>query len=148
MASNRFVMHFPRQLADRPIIYNLSRKYNMAFNILMAKIMPNEKGLMVAELSGADDDYNSGIEYLKDQGVDIQPLSQDVSRNEKICTHCGACITICPTGALYIPDRNTMEVAFNVDDCVACGVCVHTCPPRAMRVGLDGFENLELDNLI
>jgi len=144
MKSNRFVIHFPSRLVEQPIIYRLSREYNLIFNILLARITPNEEGVMVAELSGEDEDYNAGIEYLRNQGVSIQLLSHDVTRNEKRCTQCGACTTICPTGALSIPDRKTMEVIFDIDRCVACSLCVSACPPRAMRVTL---EELDLQGL-
>ena len=147
MKSNRFVIHFPSQLVKQPIIYRLAKEYNLAFNIVMARIMPNEEGLMVAELSGEDEDYNAGIKYLQDQGVNIQFLSKDVSRNEKRCTQCGACITICPTGALSIPDRVAMGVTFDVEKCIACSLCVPVCPPRAMKVVLNGIEGLELQAL-
>lgn len=144
MVSERFVIHFPAHTADKPIIYRLAKDYNIAFNILLAKIMPNEAGLMVIELQGEEDDYNAGLEYLRAQGIDIQLLRHDVIRDEKVCTHCGACVTICPTGALFIPDRKTMEVAFDADRCVACSLCVKTCPPRAMNVRLGEFEEFQL----
>lgn len=144
MKSNRFVIRFPSKIVKQPIIYNLAKQYDIIFNILMARIMPNEEGLMVAELSGDDDKYDNGLKYLKDQGADIELLSRDVSRDEKRCTSCGACITICPTGALSIPDRKTMEVTFDVDKCVACSLCVQACPPRAMHVTLNGISGLQL----
>jgi ferredoxin len=144
MTSNRFVIRFPNQLVKQPIIYHLTKKYDIAFNILMARIMPNEEGLMVVELSGEDENYQIGLEYLKDQGADVQLLSKDVRRDDKRCTSCGACITICPTGALSIPDRKTMEVTFDVDKCVACSLCAQACPPRAMHVTLNGIEGLKL----
>ena len=148
MTSNRFVIHFPSQLVKQPIIYNLTKKYDISFNILMARIMPNEEGLMVVELSGEDESYQTGIKYLQDQGAEVQLLSKDVSRNDKRCTSCGACITICPTGALSIPDRKTMEVTFNVDKCVACSLCVHACPPRAMHITLNNLEGLDFNILV
>jgi len=148
MKSGRFVIRFPRQLVNQPIIYRLAKEHGLLFNILLARITPDEKGLMVIELSGEDEDYNSGIEYLQDQGVDIQLLSRDVSMDEKRCTQCGACITICPTGALSIADRTDMKVVFDVEKCVACSLCVPTCPPRAMHVTLNGLEGLELQGLI
>lgn len=144
MKSERFVIHFPAQTADKPIIYNLTKRYNIAFNILLAKIMPNEAGLMVAELSGDDENFDAGIDYLHNQGIDIQLLKHDISRDENKCIQCGACTTICPTGALFIPDRKTMEVIFNPDECVACSLCVSACPPRAMSVVLNGFEGISL----
>ncbi|MEK7400096.1 MAG: NIL domain-containing protein [Candidatus Poribacteria bacterium] len=148
MKSNRFVIHFPSQLVKQPIIYLLAKQYNLAFNILMARIMPNEEGLMVVELSGEDDDYEAGLQYIQDQGVHIQLLSRDVRRDDKRCTSCGACITICPTGALSITDRKTMEVTYEVDKCVACSLCVKTCPPRAMHITLNNIEELGIESLM
>jgi len=135
MKKKRIVLHFPPQLIDKPIAYHLVKDYNLVFNILQAKIMPNEKGIMVLELSGKDKDYAQGIKFLQEQGIKIETLSKDVRRNDKKCTHCGACVTICPTGALYV-DRNTMEIIFDIEKCIACELCVPACPPRAMQVAL------------
>lgn len=147
MISRRVVLHFPHQLIDQPIIYLLSKEYDLSFNILLARIMPNEEGVMVVELGGEDEKYNEGIKYLQDQGVDVQLLSRDVRRDEQRCTQCGACITMCPTGALSIPDRTTMVVTFDIEKCVACSLCVQACPPRAMHVALNGLEDLGLEKL-
>ncbi|MBA7712676.1 Ferredoxin-type protein NapF [subsurface metagenome] len=56
-----------------------------------------------------------------------------VIRNEERCTHCGACITICPTGAFEL-DPITRWVNFHDEKCLACGLCIKACPPRAMEV--------------
>ncbi|NQT89665.1 MAG: 4Fe-4S binding protein [Candidatus Omnitrophica bacterium] len=135
MKKKRIVLHFPYKLIDKPIAYHLVKEYDLVFNILQAKIMPNEEGVMVLELSGKDKQYAQGIKFLQDQGIKVQTLSRDVKRNEKRCTHCGACVTICPTDALYV-DRKTMEVIFDIDKCIACELCVPACPPRAMEVKL------------
>jgi ferredoxin len=100
MISRKIVLHFPRRLVDRPLVYHLIKDYNLEFNILKAQVTPAEEGLMVLELKGKQEDYDKGIAYLQDAGVIIDSLSQNVTRNEQRCTHCGACITICPTGAL------------------------------------------------
>jgi len=147
MISRRVVLHFPKQMIDQPIVYRLSKEYDLVFNILLARIMPNEEGVMVAELSGEDEKYNQGIEYLKDQGVDVQLLSRDVSRDDQKCTQCGACTIICPTGALAIPDRETMVVEFDIEKCVACSLCVQACPPRAMSIALSGLEEFVAERL-
>lgn len=147
MISRRVVLHFPHRLIDQPIIYRLIKEYDLVFNILLARIMPNEEGVMVTELSGEDEKYNAGIEYLRDQGVTVQLLSQDVRRDDRRCTQCGACTTVCPTGALSIPDRTTMAVGFDIEKCVACGLCVQACPPRAMHVAFNGLEELGLGKL-
>ena len=131
--SKRIVLHFPRRLVDRPIVSRLIKDYNLEFNILKAFFTPEEEGLLVLELSGEQKDYDKGIEYLTKSGVRIQSLSQDVTRNEVRCTHCGACSTICPTGAFKV-DPITRQVKFYDEKCVACGICISACPPRAMEL--------------
>ncbi len=131
--SKRIVLHFPKRLVERPIVSRLVKDYNLDFNILKASVTPDEEGLMVLELSGKQGDYDKGIRYLTKAGVRIQSLSQDVIRNEERCTHCGACITICPTGAFEL-EPLTRRVNFRDEKCLACGLCIKACPPRAMEL--------------
>ena len=133
MTSKKIVLHFLKQQVDKPIVYNLVKEFNLQFNILKAYITPEKEGLMVLELTGKNEDYNKGIEYLKSSGVKIQPLSRDILRNEEKCTDCGVCVTICPTEALVV-DPKTRKVTFHNDKCIACEACVKICPPRAMEV--------------
>jgi ferredoxin len=133
MVSRRIVLTFPHKLLDEPIVYKLVKDFDLVFNILQAKITPKEEGVMILELKGKKENYAGGIKYLTGLGVNIQPLSQDVTRDEARCTHCGACISVCPTAALCI-DKKTMKVMFDPDKCIACELCVRACPPRAMLV--------------
>lgn len=131
--SKRIVLHFPRRLVERPIIYRLVKDYDLEFNILKASITPEQEGLLVLELKGNQAEYDKGIEFLIKAGVKIQSLSQDVTRNEERCTHCGACVTVCPTGAFKL-DPKTRLIIFENEKCIACGLCIPACPPRAMEV--------------
>ncbi len=131
--TRRIVLRFPKRLVERPIIYRLVKDYDLEFNILKASITPEQEGLLVLELKGNKDEYDKGIDFLDKAGVKIQPLSQDVTRNDARCTSCGACITVCPTGALYL-DMKTREVIFDSQKCIACALCIPACPPRAMEV--------------
>ena len=133
MVSKRIVLTFPHKLVDEPIVYKLVKDHDLIFNILQARITPKEEGLMVLELKGTKENYAKGIKYLVSRGVKIKPLDQDVKMDENRCTHCGACISICPTEALYV-DKKTMKVIFDPEKCIACELCVKACPPRAMVV--------------
>jgi ferredoxin len=133
IVSKKIVLHFPSRLVDQPIIYRLIKEYDLRFNILKASVIPDEEGLLVLELSGEQENYDSGIKYLTKTGVNIQSLSQNVLRNEDRCTHCGACITICPTSAFEV-DRASRQVVFTNEKCIACGLCIKACPPRAMEL--------------
>jgi len=131
--SKKIVLRFPKRMVDRPIIYRLVKDYDLEFNILKASITPEQEGLLVLELKGNQQEYDKGIEFLIKAGVQIQSLSQDVTRNEERCTHCGACVTVCPTGAFKL-DQKTRMVIFENEKCIACGLCIPACPPRAMEV--------------
>ena len=131
----RVVLQFPARLVEEPIIYKLVKECDLVLNVLKASITPNEEGRMVLELSGTRDNYEKGMKYLQDKGVKVQSLGQDVTRNDDRCTHCGACVVVCPTEALTA-DRKTMMVIFDDTKCTACELCVLACPPRAMEVAL------------
>ena len=133
MISRKIVLHFPHRLVDQPIVYKLVKDFDLQFNILKAFVTPQEEGLMVLELIGRKDNFDKGIEYLQSCGVKIQPLSQDVVRNESKCTDCGVCVPICPTNALVV-DPQTRKVIFHNKKCIACELCVKICPTRAMEV--------------
>ena len=132
-SSGRIVLHFPRRLIDQPIVYKLVKEYNLSFNIIKAQVTPSEESVMVMELIGDPRDYDKGIKYLTDAGVQIQSLSQDVVRNETRCTHCGACVTVCPTGAFTVEPKS-YRIDFDQSKCVVCEMCVKACPPRAMEL--------------
>ena len=131
--SRRIVLHFPPTVTGQPVVYRLAKDFDLSFNILKASVSPGEEGLLVMELSGEQESYDKGIQYLTETGVKIQSLSQDVIRDEVRCTHCGACINLCPTGAFSL-EPETRRVLFNHSKCVVCGLCVKACPPRAMRL--------------
>lgn len=133
MISKKIVLHFPHRLVDQPIVYKLVKDYDLRFNILKAYVTPQEEGLMVLELIGEETNFNQGIEYLESSGVKIQPLSQDIIRNESKCTDCGVCVPICPAGALAV-DSITRKVNFYDNKCIACELCVKICPTQAMEV--------------
>lgn len=131
--SRRIVLHFPRRLVEQPIICRLARDFNLEFNILRASVTPKEEGLLVLELSGEPKDYERGVQYLTETGVRIQSLSQNVIRNEERCTHCGACVTLCPADA-FIVEPSTRLINFSDIKCIACGWCVKACPLGAMEI--------------
>jgi ferredoxin len=135
MYSRKVVIRYPADFAERPIIYELVKRYDLLLNILKARIFPRREGVLVLELSGGKENFDNGIRYLKGLGLNVEPLSKSVSQNADKCVHCGACTAFCPTGSLYF-DRETWKVLFEPERCNGCELCVSACPVRAMEVSL------------
>lgn len=132
--SKKLVLTFPKELVDKPIVYRLIKDHNLIFNILKASITPEEEGLMVLEIRGEAKDIDKGVEYLKKQGVKIEPLSKDIIVDWDKCIQCGVCVAQCPTAALFVKDRKTMVVDFDPAKCIACELCIKPCPVRCIEV--------------
>ncbi|MFP3904039.1 MAG: 4Fe-4S binding protein [Armatimonadota bacterium] len=133
MAARRVVMHFPAHQLDKPVTSTMTRKFDLEFNIMRASISPQQEGVMVVGFEGTEQNLDDALQWAAEQGVRIEPMEAQIVRNEEKCTECGACITVCPTGALSM-DLETRHVKFDPDKCIACELCVPACPPRAMEV--------------
>ena len=132
MYSKILILRFPKTEAEKPIVCYLAKDYDLTFNILNADILPRREGIMVIELIGTRKDFKAGVQYLENQGVQVQNASQEVKRTSRKCTHCGACTAVCPTGALAV-QRPEMTVDFNQKKCSVCELCIPACPTRAMQ---------------
>ena len=133
MQKKRVVFTYPHHLVDQPIITRLVKDFDLTVNILRARITDQDGGRVVLEIFGKRSAVEAGINYVKEIGVEIQPLAQDVKWHEDRCTHCTACISVCPSKALDV-DRKAMEVSFLRDKCIACENCIPVCPYQAMEI--------------
>ncbi len=131
MESRNVLLIFNQHIMYKPIIYRIAKDFNVIFNVLEAKILPKQEGRLILQLSGQTQDIEKCINYLKDEGVDVDILADKIQRNEDRCVHCGACTAVCRTDALVI-NRITMMVEFHPERCVACGLCKLACPVKAM----------------
>lgn len=127
----KFVLYFPRQFVDKPIMSNLIRKYQLDFNILKAYITPEEEGTLVLSLKGTKENLESAIDELKSLGINIQSISSDIKMVKELCIDCSICIPLCPVKALSI-DKTDFSVNFDPEKCIACGICIKACPTKAL----------------
>ena len=49
--------------------------------------------------------------------------------DRELCTDCGACVYLCPVGAI---NQDTLEI--NEDKCIRCFSCVKRCPKKARKI--------------
>ena len=113
------------------MIYELVKNYDVSFNILRAQVMEDEEGMLTLEFSGARASVAKAIESLQKQGVRVRELARYIQRDADKCTHCGACVGQCPTGALSTRPAD-YGVDFDTKKCILCGLCVPACAFGAM----------------
>ena len=55
----------------------------------------------------------------------------DIMVDNKKCITCGACVSICPVGAIKIVDG---KAQISEKKCIKCGNCSQFCPVAAIEI--------------
>jgi ABC-type methionine transport system ATPase subunit len=77
--SKRCWFTFPtRTQVEKPIIWQMSRKFpDVSFDIRQASVN-NEIGIMAVLLTGEADDVQGAIDFLRSSGVTVEPIEKSV----------------------------------------------------------------------
>ncbi len=141
MIIKRFTLSFPPESSTKPLTYLLIKNYDIKVNILKAEITAGKKGNLLIEAEGEEDDLNRGLEFLKNENIDVLPLDRQISVDQDSCVHCGACTAVCFSGALTL-DRETWRLNVTPANCVVCGLCINACPLKIINIGFGhGVQN-------
>ncbi len=67
----------------------------------------------------------------------IEPVEQDgqLTFRRLGCTHCGACMAVCPTGCLRRDAYGLVQAEAEL--CVGCGACVSACPLGVVTLDIE-----------
>ncbi|MEM2944179.1 MAG: 4Fe-4S binding protein [Methanomassiliicoccales archaeon] len=132
LVKKKFLLSFTPSIVNEPITYKMVKEFDLMVNILRAEVS-ERGGRLLIEVDGKPSQVSKGVGFLKSAGVEVKELNEYVNRDEDRCTHCGACLSICPADAFEI-DGMSWKVSFKAAKCIACGLCIDTCPPRAMKL--------------
>ncbi len=77
MAKRRVMFTFPEKLIKEPIIHNLSQQFKVVTNIRRADVSEN-RGWVVLELEGKEEDIEQGITWVTSKGVRVDPVIGDI----------------------------------------------------------------------
>lgn len=77
MAKRRVMFTFPSELITQPVIYNLGHKYNIITNIRRADVT-EDRGWVILELEGNDEAVETGLQWVRDLGVQVNTMEGDV----------------------------------------------------------------------
>jgi ferredoxin len=126
--TQKLMFFFPRCECEKPIIYHLVKDYDLIVNVYRAKVTPEEEGYLILDVTGTEAHIQQAIDYVKTYKVSVNVTGKGVVRDAQGCTHCGHCITHCPTKALRIDDRASREVVYHEAECIECLACIRVCP--------------------
>ena len=71
--SKRYWLTFDAKTVRRPIVYEMSRKFDLVFDVRSANVTP-EMGLMALELTGESQDIDNARKWLVKQGIQVNPI--------------------------------------------------------------------------
>lgn len=71
--TGRYWLNFSGPTATDPLIYQMSRKHDVVFNIRQATIQATG-GIMAIELSGEREVVKGAIAWLEENGVTVEPI--------------------------------------------------------------------------
>ena len=95
-------------------------KLNINFTIVQYNL--TEHGVKL-RISFPEEKIHNVMAILKENGIKYR--SSTISIDEDLCVHCGACISLCSTDALYYKDD--YQRGFDESKCVGCKLCVDAC---------------------
>jgi ABC-type methionine transport system ATPase subunit len=73
----RLFVSFPEELVERPMIYELVKRFDVVPNIRRANVEAHS-GWVILELSGAPEARAASIEYLEGLGCSVNRMEGDV----------------------------------------------------------------------
>ncbi len=72
MTKRRVMFTFTSELITEPIIYNLAQQFRLVTNIRRADLTA-DRGWIVLELDGKEEDIEAGIAWVTSKGVRVAP---------------------------------------------------------------------------
>lgn len=73
----RLFVSFPEELVDRPMIYEVVKRFDVVPNIRRANVEVHS-GWVILELNGAQENLDGSIAYLEELGCSVNTMEGDV----------------------------------------------------------------------
>jgi len=77
MVKRQVMFTFSEEIIKEPIIYNLGQQFKLVTNIRRADIS-EDKGWVVLDLEGEEEDIEQGIAWVTSRGVRVDPVVGDI----------------------------------------------------------------------
>lgn len=129
--TKKVLLKYSTERATEPIFASVIRETDAPINILHAELSAKGGEILVA-IDAPEAQTRKVVELFEKRGLEVEEVKRAIQLDEDACIECGACISLCPTGALRLADD--YSIILDEDKCVYCEVCVPSCPTRALKV--------------
>jgi len=97
-------------------------------NVLHAEIN-GEKNVMLIDVP--KDGVEKFTDFMDKYKIEVTLLKESIVLDKDACIDCGACISICPVGALYF---DNFSIELDESKCILCRACIDACPVKALKI--------------
>jgi len=73
----RVTLTFPQEKIKEPVIYNIGHRFKIITNIRSANVT-ERVGWVTLEIDGEEEEYMKALNYLREIGVEVEPVEKDV----------------------------------------------------------------------
>ena len=129
--TKKILLKYSTGKADEPIFSSVIRETDVPINILHANV-GSGGGEIIVSIDAPEKNAEEAIALFRERGVEVEEIKRTINLDVDACIECGACISLCPTGALQLTDD--YSIVLDEDKCVYCEACVPACPTRALKV--------------
>ena len=129
--TRKVLLRYSTLKVGEPILATVIKNSGIEPNILYAELSAKGGEILLA-IDAPDKETNRAIELFRQKGVEVKEIKRAIQLDRDSCFDCGACLSLCPTDALYLTDDKTVEL--DEDKCIYCELCVPSCPVRALKL--------------
>jgi len=129
--ARKILLNYTAEKVKEPILATVIKDTGLAFNILYAEF-GGRGGEILLSIDAPDKEVNRVIELFRKKGLQVKEVKRAIHLDRDLCIDCGACLSLCPSGALKETEDKSIEL--DEDKCVYCELCVPSCPVRALEL--------------
>ena len=80
MARQRMKLTFPPDLMNTPLVHSMGKQFQVVTNVRRANVS-GDRGWVVLEISGSDEEIENALTWAKNQGVRVEENESEAAAN-------------------------------------------------------------------
>ncbi len=122
-------LRFDVKSIRKPTLARTIIETGVLLNIIKAGVEAR-RGEIIIEVD--DKRAEEVMRKFREYGVDTSKIERVVEKDDELCVHCGACLSVCPVEVFTMSEER--KVAAEPKKCTRCGVCIDVCPFSALSL--------------